>query len=83
MLLPGAYLIAGNPSALATGRLRIPGLVALILTMPPVLKVFSTDPILSRIYCYLAVSHYLIGAALLFAVLLVADWQTKPVEPTE
>lgn len=85
MLLPGAYLIAGNPSALAANRLRIPGLVALILAMPPVLKVFSTDPILSRIYCYLAVSHYLIGAALLFAVLLVADWQPKPVEsePTE
>jgi hypothetical protein len=85
MLLPGAYLIAGTPSALASNRLRIPGLVGLMLAMPPVLRYFTTDPILSRIYCYLAVSHYLIGAALLFAVLLVADWQTKPVdsEPTE
>ncbi|MEY3898503.1 MAG: hypothetical protein RLZZ214_4025 [Verrucomicrobiota bacterium] len=85
MLLPAAFLIAGNPSALAAGRLRIFSLVALILAMPPVLKVFTIDPILSRVYCYLAVSHYLIGAALLFVVLLVADWRTRPVgsEPTE
>lgn len=80
LLLPAALLIGGKPPVLASRGLRVAGWVALIGALPPVIIVHSGNPLVGKAYGCLAVSHYLLSAALLLVVFLVADWRAVPAE---
>lgn len=77
MLLPCAYVAGGVPKVLGSWKYRIPAGLALLGAMPPVLVLRVRNPGLAEVYGYFAVSHYLVAAVLLFAVLLVADWNAR------
>jgi alpha-1,2-mannosyltransferase len=78
LLLPAAFLIAGNPEALRTGWMRITGWAAIVGALLPVMTVKTgIPPRLSRPFSYFAVSHFLLSAALLLVILLIIRWRTR------
>ena len=83
VLLPAAYVIGGALKAQSLKPLTIPAWLALIGAMPVVVFLKTDSAWLRTIYSYLAVSHYLIAALLLFAVLLLARWRTLPAAPVK
>jgi alpha-1,2-mannosyltransferase len=81
MLLPAAFIVAGNPSSLKTGWIRIAGWISIVGALLPVMTVKTGIPTrLSRPFSYFAVSHFLLSAALLLVVLLIIHWRTRPIE---
>ncbi len=74
LLLPTAFLIGASPPALAMKWIRIPGMVAVIGALPPVLIITLGGRIPARLHASLAVSHYLFAGLLLLALLVAAAW---------
>lgn len=79
MLLPAAFIVAGNPLPLKTGWMRIAGWVSVIGASLPVMTVKTGIPTrFSRPFSYFGISHFLLSAALLLVILLIIHWRTRP-----
>jgi hypothetical protein len=78
LLLPAAWLVAGRPAALAARPQRGIGWLALVLALLPVLSIELPRSWFSSLHARLLVSHQLLGAAIMLAVLLAAAWQPIP-----
>lgn len=79
ILLPAAFIVAGNPPSLKTGWMRVAGWASIVGALIPVITVKTgIPPRLARPFSYFAVSHFLLSASLLLVILLIIHWRTRP-----